>query len=212
MSTTLSRFATLVAGAGIAGQAAADPGKYNGYEAPPYSVERQLDGAEIRAYAPYIVAEVTVRGPSGSALNQGFRMLAGYIFGGNQGQAKVAMTTPVTQTAAPEKIDMTVPVTQTGGDGVWTVTFMMPRQYTLDTLPKPNNDAIRFVQIPAERQVVLGFSGWATAGRVARKTAALDAIVAREGLDVTGPVRTYYYDAPFTLPWKRRNEVAYLLK
>lgn len=211
MARRLSWIAALAAGTGLSGPAAAETGTYKGYEAPSYSVERRVEGAEVRDYASFLVARVTVDGPSGEALGKGFRMLAGYIFGGNKGKAEVSMTTPVTQQAA-QKIAMTTPVVQAGAGQEWTVSFMMPRDFTLQTLPTPDNPAIRFVTVPASRQVVLRFSGWATAARVARKQAALDAIVAREGLHVEGPARTYYYDPPFALPWTRRNEVAYLLK
>ena len=69
-------------------------------EEPRYAVEQQLDAVEVRAYAPYVVAEVVVPGPAEDAGNQGFRILAAYIFGKNKGERKIAMTAPVTQTAA----------------------------------------------------------------------------------------------------------------
>jgi hypothetical protein len=70
---------------------------------------------EVRQYAPHIAAEVTVSGERDAAINAGFRVLAGYIFGGNEVRAKVAMRTPVKQVPS-EKIAMTTPVTQTGSD------------------------------------------------------------------------------------------------
>ena len=82
-------------------------------EQPRYQV-LQSDGAfELRQYEPMLVAHVEVEGDASGARNAGFRLLAGYIFGGNQGQRKIEMTAPVTQAAAPagEKIAMTAPVT-----------------------------------------------------------------------------------------------------
>ena len=81
-------------------------GTYKGYELPPYTVLKQFEQAELRQYAPQLVAEVTVEGERNEAINAGFRILAGYIFGANDSADKVAMTTPVTQTPAAEKIAM----------------------------------------------------------------------------------------------------------
>ena len=182
---------------------------YGKYEAPPYTVEARLSEAEIRAYAPHILAEVRVQGDRRAALNAGFRVLAGYIFGGNTDGQDVAMTVPVAQS---QTIDMTAPVTQTGADGVWTVSFMMPRQWTLDTLPVPNSDAITFRKTEAHREAVLTFSGRASEAQLAAREAELRATLAAEGIETEGPVRHYYYDDPFTLPWARRNEVALRLR
>ena len=184
---------------------------YKSTETPAYRVEKSLGDAEIRLYAPRIVAEVIVTGSRSGAINNGFRVLAGYIFGGNTGQAKVAMTSPVTQMPA-EKIAMTSPVTQTAVDGAWVVQFTMPSEYTLDSLPKPKDSNIRFVPQPADRQLVLQFSGLAGTAVLAQKDVDLRAIATANGLELaTGPMY-YFYDAPFTLPWNRRNEVAFYLR
>ncbi|WP_309666443.1 heme-binding protein [Tabrizicola sp.] len=184
---------------------------YNGNETPDYTVE-VTDGAfEIRQYPPHIAAEVTVSGSRDAAINAGFRVLAGYIFGGNEAKAKVAMTTPVTQ-APSEKIAMTTPVTQTGSDHGWTVQFMMPAAYTLDTLPKPNDSRIRLVTTKPVRMVVLRFSGIPTTASLASRTEELRAWAKAKGLATTGEPQFMFYDAPFKLPWKRRNEVAFRLE
>ena len=183
---------------------------YKGYETADYTVEQTEGVVEVRHYPPHLVAEVTVDGDRSTAASRGFRMLAGYIFGGNQGAGQIAMTTPVTQ--EPAKIAMTTPVTQTGGDGQWTVQFGMPGTYTLDTLPKPKDDSIRFAETPETRVVVMTFSGLPTAGRLSEKADDLRGAVARTGLSVTGDVFYMFYDSPFTLPWNRRNEVALHLR
>lgn len=180
-------------GAAMSGAANANDGTYGKYETPSYDVVRTLGAAEIRNYEPHVLAEVAVRGDQRGALNSGFRALAGYIFGGNDTDASVAMTAPVTQS----------------GDGdIWTVRFMMPRAYTLETLPAPNNDAVRFTQVPAKQMIALTFSGRTTTSVLADRTAELEAIVAAEGLQTTGTPVFMFYDDPFTLPWARRNEVA----
>ncbi len=195
----------------IAATPAVAQDSYNGYETPAYTVVAQDGPYEMREYSPSILAEVTVKSERSQALRQGFRVLAGYIFGGNTSADKVAMTTPVAQTPA-ESIAMTTPVTQTGESGLWTVSFMMPREYTLDSLPTPDSNAIRFRQTPPDTQVVLRFSGWATQSRLTQHEADLRRYAIQAGLSVKEPVRHYYYDDPMTLPWKRRNEVAFSLQ
>lgn len=184
---------------------------YKSTETPAYQVEKTFGDAELRVYAPRIVAEVTVTGSRSGAINDGFRVLAGYIFGGNTGSAKVAMTAPVTQMPA-EKIAMTSPVTQSAVDGAWVVQFTMPSEYTLDSLPKPKDANIRFVPQPSDRQLVLQFSGLAGTELLAKKETELRAIAAASGLELAAGPMYNFYDAPFTLPWNRRNEVAFLLR
>ena len=178
---------------------------YGKYETPPYTVEARLGEVEVRTYAPHIVAEVVVRGSERRALNQGFRVLAGYIFGGNTAQSSIDMTAPVGQS---QKIDMTAPVGQSGNGDMWTVTFTMPSTWTLETLPKPNSDAVRFREVPEHQQVVYQFSGRATSAALAEAEQILRTAASANGLVTTGALQTYYYDDPMTLPWKRRNEVA----
>lgn len=180
---------------------------YNGYETSRYTVMQQDGAFEIREYQPALMAEVTVRASQSAAMRQGFQILAGYIFGGNTSADKVAMTSPVAQTQA-TKIEMTSPVAQSGANDLWTVGFMMPHAYTQDTLPTPKNDSIRFVETAPTQQVVVTFSGWASAARLAAKEAELRSFAENSGLNVTGAAQYLIYDDPMTLPWKRRNEVA----
>jgi hypothetical protein len=211
MAQILAKVMTLALGAGLSGSMALAEGNYHGYETPLYSVA-QTDGAfELRDYAPFLTAQVTVRADRQDALRKGFQVLAGYIFGGNTSADKVEMTSPVSQTAS-EKIAMTSPVGQAGADGLWTVSFMMPRSYTVATLPVPRDDAIRFVESPAERQVVVRFSGLAGESVLAQQEALLRAYALAQGLAIEGAARYYFYDDPFTLPWRRRNEVALVVQ
>lgn len=193
-----------VAALGAASPAVADT--YGKYETPRYTVVMQEGAFELRAYEPALMAEVTVRASQSAALRKGFQILAGYIFGGNTSAESVAMTSPVAQTAS-QTIAMTSPVAQTGQDGMWTVAFMMPRDYTMDTLPIPNNEAIRFVMTQPVQKVAVSFSGFASPGQMATKETALRGFAQTQGLDVTGAAEYLHYDDPFTLPWKRRNEV-----
>lgn len=182
---------------------------YNGNETSAYTVKSADGPFEVRSYPPHIAAEVTVSGSRDAAINAGFRILAGYIFGGNEAKAKVAMTTPVTQS---EKIAMTTPVTQTESAKGWTVQFMMPSRYTLDTLPKPNDGRIRLVTTDPVRVAVLRFSGIPTTAVLEKRTKELLEWAKEHGHDVIAGPQYLFYDAPMTLPWKRRNEVAFTLR
>ena len=151
------------------------------------------DGAfEIRDYPALVVAETTASGSQWDAGGEGFRALAGYIFGGNRNQKKIAMTAPVG-------------MTQTGGE--WVVRFTMPRGYTLDTLPKPDNARVALREAPPTRFAVLRFSGLAREGTVADRKAELSAWIEKRGLKPTGPATLAQYNPPWTLWFLRRNEV-----
>ncbi len=199
--------ATMQFGAGK--EAMADT--YRSNETPKYTVERSEGDIELRAYAPRIMAEVAVTGSQSQAVSAGFRILAGYIFGANEGGDKVAMTSPVTQVPG-DSIAMTTPVTQMARDGNWLVQFMMPASFTLDTLPKARDPAIRLVSLPADRQVVMRFSGIASSATLTAKEGELRSWARGQALQVTAGPFYYFYDAPWTLPWNRRNEVAFALK
>ena len=178
-------------------------------EEPDYQVLQAEGAFELRQYGPTLIAQVEVDGDAGAARNAGFRLLAGYIFGGNQGQKKIAMTAPVTQAAAPvgETIAMTAPVTQAAaGPQRWRVTFTMPRGYTLDTLPTPNDARVQFATVPGEKRAVIRFDGFSTEANLGQHRALLEAWVRTRGLQPVGDYVVAFYNDPFTLPWNRRNE------
>lgn len=213
MHSWLKKTALTVVSVLIAGCSTVDkPGTYKGYETPSYQIMRQ-DGApedqiEIRHYAPMLVAEITVTGDRKEAANNGFRQLAGYIFGDNVG---IDMTSPVTQSPAPTstKIAMTSPVVQTGDNNEWVVQFTMPKKYTLETLPKAENKNIRFRMTAPYDSVSIRFNGFWSAGNMAEHQKKLDDWIAANKIAVTGPHWYAFYDSPFTLPWNRRNEIHY---
>lgn len=176
-------------------------------EEPRYTVVRQYDGFEIREYAPYLVAEVVVPGPSEEAGNQGFRILAGYIFGKNKGDRKIAMTAPVAQAPAPAKIEMTAPVTQAAADGGYVVQFSMPSTYTLETLPEPLDPQVKLKEVPGGRYAVIRYSGTWSERNYTDHREKLERGVEAAGLRTTGSPIYSRYNAPF-VPWfMRRNEI-----
>jgi hypothetical protein len=176
-------------------------------EEPKYTVVRQYDGFEIREYAPYLVAEVVVPGPSEEAGNQGFRVLAGYIFGKNKGERKIAMTAPVAQAPAPAKIEMTAPVQQAAVSGGYVVQFTMPSEYTLETLPEPLDPQVKLKEVAGGRFAVIRYSGTWSERNYKEHLEKLERGVEAAGLHTTGSPIYSRYNAPF-VPWfMRRNEI-----
>ncbi|MBU6235896.1 MAG: heme-binding protein [Alphaproteobacteria bacterium] len=172
-----------------------------------YDVVEKQGRIELRDYAPHIVAETQVTGPRKEAISNGFRAIAGYIFGDNVSAEKVAMTAPVIQQPS-EKIAMTAPVIQQGtGNGPWTVQFVMPSGYTMQTLPKPKNDAVKLREVAGKRYAAIRFSGMAKDDDLQKQTEALMAYVVGKNLKPLGEPTYAFFNPPWTLPFLRRNEV-----
>ena len=180
-----------------------------GTEEPPHDTERLAGGLEIRRYRPRIAAETTVEAPEEQARSEGFRRLARYIFGGNAASDKIAMTAPVSQASSgSRKIEMTAPVSRTGDDeNGWVIRFFMPSKWTMSTLPVPNDDRVRLVDVPAETVAVLRFTGDRGTAAVAAKSTELLNALRDNGIEATGEPQAWFYDPPWTVPFRRRNEV-----
>ena len=176
-------------------------------EEPKHQLVRQYDGFELREYAPQVVAEVVVPGPADEAGNRGFRLLAAYIFGKNKGDRRIAMTAPVTQAAEPAKIRMTAPVSQAEAEGGYVVRFMMPSEYTLDTLPEPLDPEVKLREVPAARYAVIRYSGTWSERNYREHLERLQRGAEAAGLRAAGSPVWSRYDPPWT-PWfMRRNEI-----
>lgn len=177
-------------------------------EEPRFESVLQQGPFEVRRYAPYMVAEVRVGGEFEQAGNRAFRLLANYIFGGNQGRQEMAMTAPVIQApAAPVQMAMTAPVTQTASDGGWRVQFVLPSDITAANAPVPNNPQVTVREEPARTVAVIRYSGMWTAGNYAEHVALLKASADKAGVKLQGEPVLSRFNGPFTLPFLRRNEV-----
>ena len=176
-------------------------------EEPEYRIVRELEGIEVRQYAAYTVAEVVVAGPAGDAGGQAFPILAGYIFGKNKGDRKLAMTAPVTQAAVPVKLEMTAPVTQTAAPGGFLVQFVLPKDVTLASAPEPLDARIKLREEPPSRVAVIRFSGFWSESNYNEHLAKLQAALRAADLAWSGEPVYSRYNPPFT-PWfMRRNEI-----
>ena len=161
----------------------------NAIEEPAYTVERawESEQIEIRRYAPRVMAVTTMQGND----DDGFRVLAGYIFGGNSTEQKIAMTAPVQQSMA--------------GDAE--MAFMMPAEYTLEDLPTPDDERVGFEEAPAYTAAVIQFSGWASADKADEHWQRLQQFLIAEEIDIAGEPTLNQYNPPWTLPFLRRNEI-----
>lgn len=172
---------------------------------------KNADEYDIRDYPERIVAQTTVEDMSyRESLNEGFRRVAGFIFGGNMQNQKIAMTAPV-QVGPPTKIAMTAPVMAQDSPKGLTVSFGMPRAYTLDTLPTPKDSRVRIVRIPQQRFAARTFSGYFSVRKFQEERSVLLAALARDGKEAMGQAEFAGYNAPWTPPWMMRNEVLVLV-
>jgi hypothetical protein len=192
-------------------------------EEPSHRIVETYPEFELRRYAPHLVAETVVDTGFDAAGNRAFGILADYIFGKNRGETKIEMTAPVTQQPAGggqrqgEKIEMTAPVTQrpaagaptttaTGADR-YVVSFVMPRRFTLDTLPEPIDPRVQLREEPERLMAVRRYSGRWTRDNYRREERTLLEAVRRRGYEPVGAPVYARYNSPFSLWFMRRNEV-----
>jgi hypothetical protein len=149
-----------------------------------------------------------MRASFSSAGNMAFGPLIRYISGGNASAQRIAMTAPVAQKQS-EKIAMTAPVaTARGAAGEWVIRFFMPSEHSLESLPVPNDERVQLVGVPAETVAVLRYSGTATLDAIASHTDQLLKTLRDNGFTTDGEPFSWFYDPPWTIPFRRRNEVA----
>lgn len=173
-----------------------------------YDVVSHFPDFELRRYAAHLVAEVEVDASFTDAGSQAFGVLVAFISGRNSSGGKVAMTAPVVQQAASARIAMTSPVIQSGDEsGRQQVGFVMPAEYTLETLPTPQDSRITIREVPPELAAARSFTGRWSERIYTDQLAALTRGVAEAGLGLTGEPRFARFDPPWT-PWfLRHNEV-----
>lgn len=203
--------------AGVGILTAAGPAHADGNtEQPKYDIIKKSDGAELRNYAPHLVAEVTVEARSmRQASSKGFGPLADYIFGHNQRADTIAMTAPVTTQPKSNstEIAMTAPVTTSqSGDGMFIVRFSIPSKWTMATLPIPNNDDVKLIEIDAERRVAYRLLGNRSQARIDQASAQIKAFLKAEKLEASSSLIIAGYDGPSVPTELKRWEVMQIVK
>jgi hypothetical protein len=176
-------------------------------ETPEFSVVAKDGDKEIRRYAPQIQVRTWVEGDYEASTKTAFRKLFDYISGNNSIQRSIPMTAPVMQTWAGEKVLVTAPVIRSPGDGGWTMAFIAPKQYTLETLPKPTDPQLQLVEEPPKTVAVITYSGPLSEDSIELNGAALTDWLQSVGYRPLSKPQSAGYDPPWTLPFFRRNEV-----
>jgi len=161
-------------------------------ETPKYTVLKKYDEFEIRQYDSMIIAQTILPSSSYDASSSmGFRRVASYIFGGNDKNESISMTSPVFMEMG-ENTKMA---------------FVMPKNYKLEALPKPNSGDVQLIVIEPKKYAVLKFSGYASDEKIKEKSQELQNLISREKLTKVGTFQYLGYNPP----WKvigRKNEIA----
>ncbi len=163
----------------------------NNIEMYKYKVIKEFDGFEVRAYESANFSYVTMdKGTYEQTSRNGFRKLAGYIFGNNERNQKIAMTSPVAMTME---------------DSV-TMMFMLPSEYAIDDMPAPNDPNVKFRQEPEKYVAAIRFGGWANDKKIEKYTQKLKELLQANEINQTGKFSYLGYNAPFEMV-DRRNEI-----
>ena len=161
-----------------------------------YVVLKQYENFEIRKYDPSNFSYTTMNSSSfKESSSKGFRTLAGYIFGGNSEDQKIAMTSPV-------KMEMRDSIT---------MMFMIPSNIDITNLPVPNNPNVKFKTEPEKVVAAITFSGWASDEKIQFYKNQLIQLLKEEGIEHDQDFSYLGYNPPFELI-NRRNEIIVTLK
>ena len=156
-----------------------------------YVVKKKYDRFEIRSYETTLFTSVklSTKGYKNSA-SKGFSVLAGYIFGNNERNEKIAMTSPVSMSL----------------EDSMTMMFMVPKKFNKDLLPKPNQSGIEFKEEPAKTMAAISFSGWADDAKIEKYKQELKVALDAEGIKYSNRFYFFGYNAPFEV-FNRKNEI-----
>jgi len=157
----------------------------------PYKVKKKYDRFEIRSYEATLFTSVklSTKGYKNSS-SKGFSILAGYIFGNNDRNEKIPMTSPVSMSL----------------EDSMTMMFMVPKEFNKDMLPKPNQSGIEFKEEPAKTFAAIRFSGWANDTKIEKYKQSLKSALDAQGISYTNRFYFFGYNAPYEV-FNRINEV-----
>tara|TARA_B110000459_G_scaffold26041_1_gene25319 strand:+ start:12903 stop:13496 length:594 start_codon:yes stop_codon:yes gene_type:complete len=160
-------------------------------ESYPYKVVKKFESFEIRNYEASLFTSVKLNtNIYEEASGKGFQKLAGYIFGGNETNEEISMTSPVAMSL----------------EDTMTMMFLVPKGYNKENLPKPNSSEIEFTEMPARTVAAITFSGWANSDKIEEHKLKLIKALDAEGIAYTDVFYFLGYNSPFEMVG-RRNEV-----
>ena len=180
-------------------------------EIAPYQVVQQdsIKNIEVRKYENLVLASTPMTDETGR--NNAFRKLFNYITGDNTGEQDIAMTAPVLmdkeEATEGTEIPMTAPVFMDDENEDGLMSFVLPKGYTIETAPKPTNPDVSLSELKNYTVAVIRFSGRLTQSNINKHKDILLKWIDENSYPITGEYKAAGYDAPFTLPPFRRNEV-----
>jgi hypothetical protein len=169
----------------------------------------KIQKIEVRNYDSIVLVSSSMSGASG---NSAFRKLFSYITGENEGANEIAMTAPVIMNDKNEilkgtQISMTAPVLLNGRAGNSVMSFVMPKNFTLATTPKPTNPEVYVSELKDYKVAAIQFSGTLSDSNVEKYTNILANWIDENGYSaISQPVKAGY-NGPLTLPMWRKNEM-----
>lgn len=157
----------------------------------PYSVVKKYDSFEIRTYKATLFTSVKLStNKYKESSRKGFSILAGYIFGGNNKNEKIEMTSPVAMSL----------------EDSMTVMFMVPKKFNKETLPQPNQSQIKFREEPAKTVAAITFGGWADDEKIEEYKLKLKAALDGQRIKYTNNFYFLGYNPPYEV-LNRKNEI-----
>ena len=169
-------------------------------EKPTFQLLEKKGNIEIRVYDPMIIAKTVVEESYDSALSKGFRRIANYIFGGNEKKMSISMTAPV------------ISKKSKNNPGLYEVSFVMPKKYSLEDLPKPTFSSVKLEKTNLGKVICIKFGGWATEKRVEQFQNDLIKSIGEMGLETKGAFLVAQYNSPWAIPPFRKNEILIQIK
>jgi len=177
-------------------------------EEPQYEVLASEYQREVRRYDALTLASVTVNGTFEEARNEAFLRLADYIFHNNQADSPIMPLSNIPTEESHETLAMTVPVFQQKSRKGWTLSFVLPRRYSLKSAPRPQDSGITIEQMPARLVASIRYGGVNNIEKIEEHTEELRTwIAANNAFRAAGEPLCAQYDGPHTIPFLRRNEV-----
>ncbi|MFQ3296694.1 MAG: hypothetical protein ACI9WV_001922, partial [Patiriisocius sp.] len=156
-----------------------------------YAVINVYNGFEIRKYEARLFTAVKLDTDKyKQASSKGFSILGGYIFGKNEKKEQISMTSPVAMSLEEEM----------------TMLFLVPKKFTKESLPKPKNSKIKFIEVPEKKMAAITFGGWANDKKIRKYKLALIRLLNTKGIKHTNKFSVLGYNPPYEILF-RKNEI-----